>query len=86
MTSTEIHGRPNKKSWWQNKIGSQKSARAGQETKTLLVQELHKAKKMTPDPAVQAKEKEKQGPDLLQHKQETNLSEKSDQHRGTACI
>jgi hypothetical protein len=37
---------------------------------------------MTPYPVVQAKEKEKQGPYLLQHKRETNLSEKSDQHRG----
>jgi hypothetical protein len=33
------------------------------------VQEFHKAKKMVPDPAIQAQEKEKkQGPDLLQHK------------------
>jgi hypothetical protein len=61
---------------------AQTSARAGKGTKTLLEQEIHKVKKTTPHPA--AKEKEKQGPDLLQHKRKTNLSDKSDQHRGTA--
>jgi hypothetical protein len=53
-------------------------------TTTLLVQEFHKAKKMTSNPAIKAQKKEKkQELDLLQHKRETNFSEKLDQQRVT---